>query len=1384
MNFKYLFVLIFILILSVGAVSAQDDILADDSVDNIDNVDVPSGSEYVIDDTNYADYFDDEGKILETANITDGDTIKIGDVNNKTFVIDKSLNITSNSTDNVMADSYISFVNGSNSSYVSGIKIVNSNVTKDAITIEEVDNVTIISNVISLESAEEIEDDGIFAIYAIYADNLMISDNVISYIGKTNGTKGNAAVLVIGSEGVIFDNNTVYAELPSADVDWELGTVYSQGVCFNTCDNLTITENTIAVNVTSVCPGAFYDTAYALKIMACDNLDLIGNEISIIGNASYAYAVSVSGEDIEISDNEIGAVSTSLQANGIDISGTTSGTIEGNTIEASAPGFAYGINNYGDVNVTYTENAINAFADTAYGIETLGNEEYIEGNVIAVVGNKTTGIASKSENVVISENDITVTGENIEGDYECHDSFGAETVGIKVYSPVASIFDNEITSTGSGIIVNDSEADISDNTIEINSTDNADSYGIFVNASVVDINKNNISYIGNSNGSFINKALYLFDSSNSEITNNTFDIEIPAFNLDWTKGGIALSEGISVAESENITILGNDMEVNWNGDSSGDYNTIYAINVNSDNADIIGNNIILTGDQYAYGIQAVGSANVSKNIVEVDSEYYSAGLYFDMAGEYVAVDNTLEVSAPSVAYGITSSAWLDDINGVYEENTVNVEAPLAYGIRVSGNDEVLVGNIIDVEGNYTIGIASNAENLTAISNEIYANGNGEGNVSAFDVDSLKADVAGIKVTNGTATIIDNSVETTGEYAVNITGNESTVHDNYLVSDLLFGDDSVIGGNNETVYNNTPDYDAFLDVEDMEYFYGANATASAVLHTINGTPIENATVTFRIGDAIYNATTDGNGTASIPLDLEPDYYEVEVSYNPGEGYTETTEEFSIDVSSTIESDDLDKMYKNATQYTATFVDSEGNPLANSSVRFNVNGVNYTRKTNESGTAKLNINLLPGEYNITATNLENNESVTNVITVESTIEANNITKYYKNDTQYVATFFDGQGNPLADTLVSFNVNGKTYYRKTNENGTAKMNINLPPGNYSISAKNPVNNQTFYNNIEVLSTIITSDLTKTFGDKTPFVAHIINGSSNSVFESVQPDLSDIADMLSNFNVTNITGFNTTDAFDIISQILNTTADIENIAAKYNVTDFESIISDIKNCTGNLSDLINSIDNSTLISLINESVAKLNATLANLTEALQNVTDASGTQINMTETIAKFANFTEFLSDFEIDDITEINVTKSLEFIMDLFNLTSNITDMLSTFSNTSSELISAILDNINVSSSNLSDNFKSINNETLISLINSIAGDLNITLENLTKGIGSYGDPEAPVANATVTFNINGVLYKRTTNATGDAKLNINLPAGEYVITTTYNDLSVANKITVKA
>ena len=201
--------------------------------------------------------------------------------------------------------------------------------------------------------------------------------------------------------------------------------------------------------------------------------------------------------------------------------------------------------------------------------------------------------------------------------------------------------------------------------------------------------------------------------------------------------------------------------------------------------------------------------------------------------------------------------------------------------------------------------------------------------------------------------------------------------------------------------------------------------------------------------------------------------------------------NIIINSSIQSSDLVKVFRNATQFSATFFDNEGSYLAEGSVvTFNLNGMSYNRTVGENGLAKLNINLDSGNYILTSINTFTGEMVSNNVTVISRIiENRDITKYYRNATQYTVKLIGDDGTPVgAGKTVSFNVNGVFYNRTTNESGIAKLNINLNPGNYVITAE--YKGSFVSNNITVLPVLSTSDLTKVYGSHDQFTATLLDG------------------------------------------------------------------------------------------------------------------------------------------------------------------------------------------------------------------------------------------------------------------------------------------------------
>ena len=294
--------------------------------------------------------------------------------------------------------------------------------------------------------------------------------------------------------------------------------------------------------------------------------------------------------------------------------------------------------------------------------------------------------------------------------------------------------------------------------------------------------------------------------------------------------------------------------------------------------------------------------------------------------------------------------------------------------------------------------------------------------------------------------------------------------NVINTDLEVDDNNIIQPNNTDVKSNVS-----IDINDFEMYYKNGTKLTGKLLDNNSNPIINQTVSITINGILYNRTTDGNGTFKMNINLDPNVYNFTVTYNGSDIYNSAFKNAKVTVLSVIESYDLVKYYKNESQYYATFLDKQGNPVANNTtVTFNINGVFYTRYTNENGTAKLNINLIPANYIITSIH-PNGEKKGRNITVLSTILSKDLVKYYKNESQYYATFLDKQGNPVANnTTVTFNINGVFYTRYTNENGTAKLNINLIPANYIITSIHPDGLQRG-NNIFVNKTLITYDISQ---------------------------------------------------------------------------------------------------------------------------------------------------------------------------------------------------------------------------------------------------------------------------------------------------------------------
>ena len=473
----------------------------------------------------------------------------------------------------------------------------------------------------------------------------------------------------------------------------------------------------------------------------------------------------------------------------------------------------------------------------------------------------------------------------------------------------------------------------------------------------------------------------------------------------------------------------------------------------------------------------VGDAIYNVAVVDGKGSLTLSGLAsgsYDVVAKFNGDDKYL-ASEDSAKFNVTKLASTIDI--AVDNIKVGENAVISVALPEDATGEV----IISVNGkNYTVMTKYGMANVTIsdLANGTYsvdAFYNGDDiyapikNSTAFTVSkvsdyNMTVDIADIvKGENATITV---SVpeDGTGSVIVTINGTDynGTVvngtakviipgldEGSYKVVTFYTGDnkyDSMIVNGTITVNKNTRTTLIMDDV--VKYFRGSQKLIAKLVDGF-GNPIANATVYFTINGRVYAKITDENGMASMGIGLVPNEYKVSAVFNGTDDYDMATADATVLVKSTILGNDTTLYFLNGTSYVAKFLDSDGNALANTTVKFNINGVFYTRVTDENGMASLNIRLDPNSYIITAYNPVTGEQRANEVTVLPRIIAEDLSMKYLDGSSFNATLVDGQGKAVAGVNITFNVNGVFYHKTTDANGVARLNIRLMPGDYIITS-----------------------------------------------------------------------------------------------------------------------------------------------------------------------------------------------------------------------------------------------------------------------------------------------------------------------------------------------
>ena len=245
------------------------------------------------------------------------------------------------------------------------------------------------------------------------------------------------------------------------------------------------------------------------------------------------------------------------------------------------------------------------------------------------------------------------------------------------------------------------------------------------------------------------------------------------------------------------------------------------------------------------------------------------------------------------------------------------------------------------------------------------------------------------------------------------------------------------------------------------FYGSDDCFTVTYKDGLGNPVNNVEFSAELkGDKKHtkNYTTDKNGQIKLYFgEFTPDSYVVEIYLANTENYYADNVTCNIQVNKAsikMAAATLVTTYNSSDEFIITLNDARNNPIANVSVSVDLNGT-QKHTTDKNGQIKLSINgLIPDTYDVNATFSGNDfylkSTVTTKIVVNkeiSSLMANTLVTVYNSGDELVISLKDGNNNPIANVPVSVDLNG-TKKHTTDEKGQIKVSTKgLTPDTYIV-------------------------------------------------------------------------------------------------------------------------------------------------------------------------------------------------------------------------------------------------------------------------------------------------------------------------------------------------
>lgn len=212
------------------------------------------------------------------------------------------------------------------------------------------------------------------------------------------------------------------------------------------------------------------------------------------------------------------------------------------------------------------------------------------------------------------------------------------------------------------------------------------------------------------------------------------------------------------------------------------------------------------------------------------------------------------------------------------------------------------------------------------------------------------------------------------------------------------------------------------------------------------------VQFTLSGSVYNATTDSNGRASLPVSLAAGTYPLKICFAGDDAFYGSAKDINLKVTANTPSITVSSTTVIRGKYLYVYLkDAGGKAMANQKVSIKINGKTYEKTTNSNGRAALKIKLTGSNYYVKVNFYKSGiySAAKKSFTLKISDNKPKIT--VANATvirgKYLYVYLkDKSGSVMSNKKITIRINGKSYVKTTNSNGRAALKIKLTGSKYA--------------------------------------------------------------------------------------------------------------------------------------------------------------------------------------------------------------------------------------------------------------------------------------------------------------------------------------------------